>query len=182
MHSAVKTFALYIIVITITLSGIRLFIRPPDIFMPDLSDHHILKPGVPRSVWKEIYSKNPIPGDPLPALCSCRQPQKERFLLLQLSGIIRNTEICSRLYRIRSDLIQLFDRLKEKCEKLQIMLDKYYTGKLDFIPNCSYDLLHEQYIYMMNYLSILMLQPILNLNFLGDLVNFGELQVVQTMI
>ena len=52
-------------------------------------------------------------------------------------------------------LIQEQKELKEKCEKLQIMLDKYYSGTLDFTPNCSYDLLHEQYIYMMNYLSVL---------------------------
>lgn len=52
-------------------------------------------------------------------------------------------------------LIQEYKELKEKCEKLQIMLDKYCSGTLDFTPNCSYDLLHEQYIYMMNYLSVL---------------------------
>ena len=52
-------------------------------------------------------------------------------------------------------LIQEQKELKEKCEKLQIMLDKYISGTLDFTPNCSYDLLHEQYIYMMNYLSVL---------------------------
>ena len=52
-------------------------------------------------------------------------------------------------------LIQEHKELKEKCEKLKIMLDKYSTGTLDFTPNCSYDLLHEQYIYMMNYLSVL---------------------------
>lgn len=52
-------------------------------------------------------------------------------------------------------LIHEYKDLKGKCEKLEIMLDKYSSGKLDFTPNCSYDILHEQYIYMMNYLSIL---------------------------
>lgn len=61
-------------------------------------------------------------------------------------------------------LIQEHKDLKEKCEKLQIMLDKYSTGKLDFTPNCSYDLLHEQYIYMMNYLSILSYRVKLEVN------------------
>lgn len=52
-------------------------------------------------------------------------------------------------------LIHEYKELKEKCEKLQIMLDKYYNDTLDFAPNCPYNLLHEQYIYMKNYLSIL---------------------------
>ena len=52
-------------------------------------------------------------------------------------------------------LINEYKELKEKCEKLQIMLDKYWNGELEFTPNCPYNLLHEQYIYMKNYLSIL---------------------------
>ena len=55
-------------------------------------------------------------------------------------------------------LIHEHDELEEKCKKLRIMLDKYYSNTLDFKPNCSYNLLHEQYVYMMNYLSILSLR------------------------
>lgn len=61
-------------------------------------------------------------------------------------------------------LIQEHKELKEKCVKLQIMLDKYYSGKLDFTPNCPYNILHEQYIYMMNYLSILSYRVKLEVN------------------
>lgn len=42
-----------------------------------------------------------------------------------------------------------------RAEKLSQMLDKYLHGKLDFTPACSYDILHEQFIYMKNYISIL---------------------------
>ena len=42
-----------------------------------------------------------------------------------------------------------------RAEKLSQMLDKYLHGKLDFTPACPYDLLHEQFIYMKNYISIL---------------------------
>ena len=35
------------------------------------------------------------------------------------------------------------------------MLEKYRNGTLDFTPNCSYDLLHEQLIYMSSYLRVL---------------------------
>jgi hypothetical protein len=39
--------------------------------------------------------------------------------------------------------------------KLRDMLEKYKAGTLDFKPSCSYDLLHEQYIYMNNYAKVL---------------------------
>ena len=42
-----------------------------------------------------------------------------------------------------------------RAEKLSQMLDKYLHNKLDFTPACSYDMLHEQFIYMKNYISIL---------------------------
>ena len=42
-----------------------------------------------------------------------------------------------------------------RAEKLSQMLDKYLHGKLDFTPACPYDVLHEQFIYMRNYISIL---------------------------
>ena len=42
-----------------------------------------------------------------------------------------------------------------RAEKLSQMLDKYLHNKLDFTPACSYDILHEQFIYMRNYISIL---------------------------
>ena len=42
-----------------------------------------------------------------------------------------------------------------RAEKLSQMLDKYLHAKLDFKPACPYDVLHEQFIYMKNYISIL---------------------------
>ena len=35
------------------------------------------------------------------------------------------------------------------------MLIKYRQGTLDFVPNCSYDLLHTQLVYMEAYRDIL---------------------------
>ena len=46
-------------------------------------------------------------------------------------------------------------QLKIRTEKLEAMLEKYRNGTLDFTPNCSYDLLHEQLIYMNSYLRVL---------------------------
>ena len=42
-----------------------------------------------------------------------------------------------------------------RAEKLSQMLDKYLHNKLDFTPACPYDILHEQFVYMKNYISIL---------------------------
>ena len=42
-----------------------------------------------------------------------------------------------------------------RAEKLSQMLDKYLHNKLDFTPACPYAVLHEQFIYMRNYISIL---------------------------
>ena len=46
-------------------------------------------------------------------------------------------------------------QLKNRSDGLRKMLDKYKKGELDFTPNCSYDLLHEQYVVMMHYLYVL---------------------------
>ena len=45
--------------------------------------------------------------------------------------------------------------LSEKIGKLQNMLEKYRSGTLDFKPNCSYELLYEQLIFMKAYRDIL---------------------------
>lgn len=50
--------------------------------------------------------------------------------------------------RFKAEYIQLLIRTL----KLQNMLVDY--GK-DFEPNCSYDMLHEQLVYMKNYLGVL---------------------------
>lgn len=48
-----------------------------------------------------------------------------------------------------------YAELKERSGKLTAMLEKYKAGTLDFTPNCSYELLYEQLIYMRQYLRIL---------------------------
>lgn len=46
-------------------------------------------------------------------------------------------------------------QLKIRVDKLDKMLDDYMKGNLNFKPTCSYDLLHEQYVYMKGYLECL---------------------------
>jgi hypothetical protein len=48
-----------------------------------------------------------------------------------------------------------YNELSNRTDKLAKMLEKYQAGTLDFTPNCSYDLLHEQYVYMTQYLRVL---------------------------
>ncbi len=45
--------------------------------------------------------------------------------------------------------------IKDKATRLKSMLKRYATGKLDFNPDCSFELLLEQYNTMMKYLTIL---------------------------
>ena len=46
-------------------------------------------------------------------------------------------------------------QLNKRIAGLQGMLIKYRQGTLDFVPNCSYDLLHTQLVYMEVYRDIL---------------------------
>ena len=46
-------------------------------------------------------------------------------------------------------------QLKIRKEKLEVMLKKYKENTLTFIPKCSYELLHEQVVYMNQYQRIL---------------------------
>ena len=46
-------------------------------------------------------------------------------------------------------------QLKIRWNNLQALLVKYREGTLGFTPNCPYDLLHAQLVYMKGYLSIL---------------------------
>ena len=53
--------------------------------------------------------------------------------------------------RIRAEYYQL----KIRHEGLARMLKKYKEGTLDFTPNCDYDLLHTQLVYMECYMNVL---------------------------
>lgn len=46
-------------------------------------------------------------------------------------------------------------QLKIRHEGLTRMLKGYREGTLDFTPNCSYDLLHTQLVYMECYMNVL---------------------------
>ena len=48
-----------------------------------------------------------------------------------------------------------FYQLKIRRDGLQNMLVKYKNDDLPFIPNCSYELLHKQLIFMDCYMNIL---------------------------
>ena len=51
--------------------------------------------------------------------------------------------------------INEYNELKVKTEKLGNMLSAYLANELNFTPKCDYNLLHEQYVYMKNYLDVL---------------------------
>lgn len=67
---------------------------------------------------------------------------------------IRDTNIlmCSEDYKDR--LKAEHDQLLIRVNKLRSMLDQYRQNKLPFTPSCSYDLLHEQLVYMEQYLRV----------------------------
>lgn len=44
---------------------------------------------------------------------------------------------------------------KVRAEKLRVTLDAMKNGTLKFDPKCSYDLLHEQLVYMQSYIGVL---------------------------
>ena len=46
-------------------------------------------------------------------------------------------------------------QLKIRHKGLARMLKKYKEGTLEFTPNCSYDLLHTQLVYMEYYMNVL---------------------------
>ena len=53
--------------------------------------------------------------------------------------------------RVRAE----YHQLRIRHDGLSKMLEKYREGTLDFTPNCSYDLLHTQLVYMEGYMRIL---------------------------
>ena len=53
--------------------------------------------------------------------------------------------------RVKAEYYQLKIRL----DGLKKMLKKYKEGTLEFTPNCDYDLLHTQLVYMEGYMVVL---------------------------
>ena len=51
--------------------------------------------------------------------------------------------------------IKEYNELSERITKLDNTLKKYKNGELALDPNCPYELLYTQLIYMVNYLHIL---------------------------
>ncbi len=52
-------------------------------------------------------------------------------------------------------MINEFNELKERTDKLENMLRKYYSGNLEFVPSCPIYLLEDQIDMMRGYLNIL---------------------------
>ena len=51
--------------------------------------------------------------------------------------------------------VKEYNELHDRTVKLDNMLKKYKNGELDFEPDCPYELLYTQLIYMVNYLCVL---------------------------
>lgn len=81
------------------------------------------------------------------------KPKDITRLLTLLDGNILNS------YKDR--FIKEYKGLSDRVNKLGSMLSKYLADELDFVPDCSYNLLHEQYVYMINYLNVLERRAIL---------------------
>lgn len=56
-------------------------------------------------------------------------------------------------YKLR--FLKEYSELKERTNKLEVMLDKWVYGDLGFEPSCPYDLLESQFYTMKAYLNIL---------------------------
>ena len=52
-------------------------------------------------------------------------------------------------------MINEYNELKERTDKLCYMLDRWLMNDLDFVPSCSFHLLESQYHVMRAYLNIL---------------------------
>lgn len=52
-------------------------------------------------------------------------------------------------------MVNKYNELKERTEKLGSMLLKYSKGDLEFEPTCPIELLQDQYIIMGDYLHVL---------------------------
>lgn len=80
-----------------------------------------------------------------------QEQQQEEKLVFNVDTV--NVLMGSKNYQER--LVGEMLELTLRTQKLAVMLNNYKDGTLEFTPACSYDLLHEQFIYMKNYLSIL---------------------------
>lgn len=61
----------------------------------------------------------------------------------------------------RERMIEEFDQLNERVNKLEKMLLKYRYDKLDFQPTCPIGMLESQYNYMVKYRDILKRRAVL---------------------
>ena len=52
-------------------------------------------------------------------------------------------------------MVNEYNELKERTDKLGLMIGNYHGGTLDFEPNCPIELLETQYYTMCAYLKIL---------------------------
>ena len=70
---------------------------------------------------------------------------------MEIKDTCKMTESKDFKERFRAEYFQV----KIRTKKLKAMLEKYKAGVLPFRPNCSYELLFEQLVYMKQYLRTL---------------------------
>lgn len=90
----------------------------------------------PKEIFEEAYREVPAPA----ASSQCS------FLKMFVSPDWKE--------RARGELVYL----QEKTRNLRAMLEKYKAGKLDFTPNCTFELLTQQLNAMQSYLNIVELR------------------------
>lgn len=77
--------------------------------------------------------------------------EKGKNLLNDTALLMKSTDFKE---RFKAEYEQLLIRITG----LQRMLESYKAGKLPFQPNCSYELLYEQFVHMKGYLNALELR------------------------
>lgn len=80
---------------------------------------------------------------------------------MELKDTIKLMQSDSYVDRFKAEYYQLAIRV----DKLEIMLENYKAGTLQFTPECSYELLHTQLVHMYDYKNTLETRAVLeNIN------------------
>lgn len=94
------------------------------------------------------------------ALVDAIENNKNVIIILRKKDEVKEMELKNTIEMMNSeDFKERFKaeyyQVKIRRDKLYEMLNKLKDGTLNFKPKCSYELLHEQAIYMNNYIEVL---------------------------
>lgn len=84
-----------------------------------------------------------------------REDFNNHFFECERGNILAESAVMMVSKDFKERFIAEYDQLNVRCQKLELMLNKWKDGKLEFIPNCNYGLLKLQLDHMIDYKSIL---------------------------